>query len=91
MTGPVEGRVAGLADSATPGQRHCARRAVQPPVTCLAISMSRSQAGDDTPTGAGDQRAMAGFRAGFAAPSELPCQLARATVARGQPWTYWRG
>jgi hypothetical protein len=26
-------------------------RAVQPPVTCLAISMSRSQAGDDTTTG----------------------------------------
>jgi hypothetical protein len=45
---PVALRASRLGDAGPATLREA--RAVQPPVTCLAISMSRSQAGDDTPT-----------------------------------------
>ena len=51
----------------------------QPPCAawrCLAISVSRSQAGDDTPTDVVTSWAMAGSWAGRGVPSDLPYRLA---------------
>ncbi len=55
------------------GRRH----AVHPPaLRCLAISVSRSQAGDDAPTDVVTSWAMAGAWTGHSPPSNLPYRLA---------------